>query len=442
MRIFFLSTCIYFLFFCSFLFLFFIFILLSLFQLFYLSFSFSSIFHIWNSSFLSKESILQHEQEYRNLKSNYSIHENWTQITDTMKIRDISIQGTNGKTILLFHGTNTISTVSWLPMILKLNQLGYTIIAPDIPSYGISDFDMNILDKSPHQILEYYEFVFDKYCKNRKIEKSIAIGHSFGGFLLSDFVSKHPEYFIHAIYVNPAGILPTLGKNGIYWGVFFKLGLISRFLNSYYGILTRMIYPLLNQSIDSQIYIRVLGNEENVGDFILSKFISYSYCFASWNHPNIQKILHSNVKISMIYGGNDNIMPPHNGILISALTDGKIPIYVIPKMGHCIEEEDFDLIVKVVDESITNENHEKITLEIPKNMDKLFGSYFCGKTTMEKIQHFYEKMLSSQKRQNEKIEIKVWENEKIVNMNIFEKDILHIDWNNIKINKNSSNHEI
>ena len=51
-------------------------------------------------------------------------------------------------------------------------------------------------------------------------------------------------------------------------------------------------------------------------------------------------------------------------------------------------------------------------------------------------------MLSSQKRQNEKIEIKVWENEKIVNMNIFEKDILHMDWNNIKINKNSSNHEI
>jgi pimeloyl-ACP methyl ester carboxylesterase len=434
MRIFFLTTSIYFFFFCCFLFFLFFFsipFLLSFLQLFYLSFFHSSILTIWNSSFLSKESILQHEKDYRNQKSNHSIHEYWTQITDTMKIRDIYIQGTNGKTILLFHGTNTISTISWLPIILKLNQLGYSVIAPDIPSYGISDFDMNILDKSPCKILEYYEFIFDKYCKNRNIEKSIVIGHSFGGFLLSHFVSKHPEYFIHAIYVNPAGILPTLGKNGIYWGIFFKLGFISRLFYSYYGILTRIVYPLLNGSMDSQIYIRVLGNEENVGDSILSKFISYSYYFASWNHPNIQKILHSNIKISMIYGGNDNIMPPHNGILISALTDGKIPIYIIPKMGHCIIEENWDVFVKLLNEIIKNKKHKSNTLQIPEHMNRIVGSYFCGETTMEKITYFYQQLLSFRNNKNERIKIRIWENEKIRNMNIFEKDILTIDWNNI-----------
>ncbi len=91
--------------------------------------------------------------------------------------------GEHNRSLLLNHGWES-SAIRWKPYIGKLNDLGYSVIAIDAPSHGLSK----------HNKFNAYLYSLALYPLIQHCQPEIVIGHSIGGFVSVLTGAEQPQY--------------------------------------------------------------------------------------------------------------------------------------------------------------------------------------------------------------------------------------------------------
>lgn len=116
-----------------------------------------------------------------------------------MAYMDVAAPQPNGKNVLLLHGKN-FNGYYWKDVIKFLSANGYRVIVPDQIGFGFSDkpkinYSFDLLAANTKKLLD-----------TLGISKTIVIGHSMGGMLLTRFAVLYPDVAEKLIYENPIGL--------------------------------------------------------------------------------------------------------------------------------------------------------------------------------------------------------------------------------------------
>ncbi len=255
-------------------------------------------------------------------------------------IKDADAADVSAPDVLVFiHGTAS-SSVIFFDVMKKLPR-NQKCVAIDLPNFGISG-RIN-LDKYPtNQELCacYSDIIGHTLQKLGIVERTILVAHSLGGFLSIYVADRFPIKKL--VLLNPAGILPTLGEYGYYWGVFFKAGLpsslfhlplVSRELLAY---MWRSCAPTTTTTTTTEFWISIFANPDNDGHRVLQRLITIYPFYSYWNTPAIMTLLdvYKKVPTHICFGEDDTIIPYHIGDFLSRLTRGEIIIHKIHNANH------------------------------------------------------------------------------------------------------------
>ncbi len=107
-----------------------------------------------------------------------------------------------GENLLLLHGWGT--NLSLFSAIIETAKKRYTVYAVDFPGFGGSDEP-----KEPWDVDGYVDFII-AFCKKMGIEKTVLLGHSFGGRVIIKLLSREdcPIEVEKVILTGSAGIKP------------------------------------------------------------------------------------------------------------------------------------------------------------------------------------------------------------------------------------------
>ena len=126
--------------------------------------------------------------------------------------------------LVFIHGTASSSLVFF--DVMKELPRSQKCVAIDLPNFGISGrIDLDKYPTNQELCQCYSDIIGHTLQKLGIVEHTVLVAHSLGGFLSVYVADRFPIKKL--VLLNPAGILPTLGEYGYYWGVFFKVGLPS-----------------------------------------------------------------------------------------------------------------------------------------------------------------------------------------------------------------------
>jgi len=160
------------------------------------------------------------------------------------------------------------------------------------------------------------------------LEKPVVVAHSIGGFFAMKFAKKYPTKVSKLILVDPAGMLPTLGSSGYYFGCLFKLGIPTRQLRALGGLTSfifNTIFDYKQASAKAYYWLQLNASPTAFGDRVVAKYISArdSSCLSMyWNRPALHDLLTAGVPFAFVYGETDNLMPPTQGTLVAEVAMG------------------------------------------------------------------------------------------------------------------------
>ena len=157
--------------------------------------------------------------------------EPWKVNTTVVHLRKSKLQKTR-PSLVIVHGVASGSLV-WIDCFEDLSK-HYDIYCLDIPGFGRSETPMSLRFASDSKDVVVIDNLLSLFLSNYilalGLERPFVMGHSFGGHLALIFASRYPEMTSGVILCDPAGILPTLGRYGAYWGLFFWSSLLQRLL--------------------------------------------------------------------------------------------------------------------------------------------------------------------------------------------------------------------
>lgn len=249
----------------------------------------------------------------------------------------------SSKSILFVHGVNS-GPLFFRFNILPFIEEGYNVFLLSLPGFGMADIPSKVLSFTRSQLLYFYsEFLHQLLSNKLGSHRPVVVGHSFGGFLFSHFSAKYSDDIESLVLVNTSGIFPGLDIDGRYWAVLFKLGFPNRFARQVGRCLNVIFFHTVMS--DSIVELKSLFWEfaqmscsENFGDFICSKFISLDFFTAYWNRVVLHDLVTSQVKLAIIWGCDDNIIPAHAAKLLGDLAQvygrDKVPIYYVKGGWH------------------------------------------------------------------------------------------------------------
>ena len=243
---------------------------------------------------------------------------------------------------VFIHGTASSSaaffdTMKALPSTMKC-------VAIDLPTFGVSGhIDTERYPTNEKLCIGYADVIGHTLHQMEIVEKTILVAHSLGGFLSIYVANRFPIKKL--ILLNPAGILPTLGVYGYYWGMFFKAGLPT----------TVYQLPMVSSEVLSYIarwwwtgdadnhndpniefWLSFYANPANEGHRILQRLITLRPFYSYWNTPAISTLtdVYKKVPTSICFGVEDTIIPSHIGSFLRRLTQGEIRIHNIQNANH------------------------------------------------------------------------------------------------------------
>lgn len=108
-----------------------------------------------------------------------------------------SVNTDNKGDILILHGWGR-SLIEWRYVAKNISK-NYNVYLIDLPGFGLSE-----IPQSPIDIYEYSEIIID-FLDRCKIIKPVAIGHSFGGRIVT-ILASYNNKINKAILIDPGGI--------------------------------------------------------------------------------------------------------------------------------------------------------------------------------------------------------------------------------------------
>ena len=251
-------------------------------------------------------------------------------------IKDADASDVSADILVFIHGTASSSLVFF--DVMKELPRNQKCVAIDLPNFGISGrID---LDKYPtnQELCECYSDIIGHTLQKLGIvEHTVLVAHSLGGFLSIYVADRFPIKKL--ILLNPAGILPTLGEYGYYWGMFFKAGLPSSLFHL--PLVSRELLACICRSwatttTTTEFWISLFANPDNDGHRVLQRLITIYPFYSYWNTPAFTTLMdvYKKIPTTICFGVNDTIIPYHIGDFLSRLTQGEIIIHKIQNANH------------------------------------------------------------------------------------------------------------
>ena len=168
-----------------------------------------------------------------------------------------------GQSIVMIHGVGSSGMV-WNPHFEELAKMFETIYCVDLPGFGRVCTPENLLNQKTSLaydalFVEFLSLYIDTVIPADSV--CYLYGHSFGAHLALSYAAQYPKRISGLILAHPAGILPTLGKSGAYWGILFKLSPVQRILRSIGCLGLRFIafwLHLLHQPFEAIYWLYVM----------------------------------------------------------------------------------------------------------------------------------------------------------------------------------------
>ena len=243
---------------------------------------------------------------------------------------------------VFIHGTAS-SSATFFDTMKAIPLPNIKCVAIDLPTFGISGhIDTERYPTNEKLCLAYADVIGHTLHRMDIMKQTILVAHSLGGFLSIYVAERFPIKKL--VMLNPAGILPTLGEWGYYWGLFFKTGLpttifqhpmVSSELLTYLG---RWWWKDADNvdNVKTEFWLSFLANPANEGRRILQRLITLTPFYSYWNTPAITTLLdvYKKVPTSICFGIDDTIIPSHIGSFLGRLTQGEIMIHNIKNASH------------------------------------------------------------------------------------------------------------
>ena len=272
-----------------------------------------------------------------------------------------SVVNHNDDVFVFVHGTASASIIFF--EVMKRIPANVKCIAIDLPNFGISgSINTDKHENNEDYIRCYADIIGNTLIKLNILKNTILVAHSLGGFISIYTAERYPIKKL--VLLNPAGILPTLGVYGYYWGMFFKAGLPTTLFRIHmiscelWIHLCHLIFGYNNsQDKITDFWLSFFMNNENTGHEILQRLITLRPFYSYWNTPAIMTLLdvYKKVPTHICFGEDDTIIPSHIGEFLNHLTDGEIMIHNIKNASHnpCCNIECF---LKYISSIMTGDN--------------------------------------------------------------------------------------
>ena len=315
---------------------------------------------------------------------------------------------TSTDVFVFIHGTASASatffdTMKALPPTMKC-------VAIDLPTFGVSGhIDTERYPTNEKLCIAYADVIGHSLHQMEIVEKTILVAHSLGGFLSIYVADRFPIKKL--VLLNPAGILPTLGVYGYYWGMFFKAGLpttvyqlpmISSELLTYLGRWWWTGNAGNHNDPNIEFWLSFFANPANEGHRILQRLITLRPGYSYWNTPAISTLtdVYKKVPTSVCFGVEDTICPSHIGAFLRRLTQGEIRSHNIQNANHnpCTNTECMVKFLVDTYNDTTVTKPERSWHKVPENKRKTRNhrgySYHSLEKTQESFQNVYDYILT------------------------------------------------
>ncbi len=242
---------------------------------------------------------------------------------DDIKINYIE-EGSGEETIIILHGWG--ASIPTIVPIVNLLKNRFKIYAIDLPGHGESE--------EPTRVYNTFDYadVIVEFMNRLNIEKSIFIGHSYGGKISTIISSLHPELVEKTILIDASGLIPKRT--------------LSYYLRVYSFKALRFIYTKI-----------VRGNQKEKLEKFYSRFGSDDYrdtsgimrkIFVTVVNENIRPLM-KDIKCPtlLIWGELDDATP----LYMAEIFNEEIPdsgLVVLKGAGHYSYLDDFSTFAAVV----------------------------------------------------------------------------------------------
>lgn len=219
------------------------------------------------------------------------------------------------KTIIILHGWGLNGNK--YNGLAKILSLKYKVLAPDLPGFG-----KNLTDKELY-LMDYANFLKD-FIKDKKLKNIVLLGHSFGGRVITKFLSIYnaEEYGIKAVILT--GTPLTKGKLSL-------RKLMGKLMaKAGKGILS--ILPKSTSEGSQDFFKKIVYTI--IGEWDYYKASKMRKTFTHIVSENLQTYLDKiNVPTLIVWGENDTITPLGIGIKIQKLIANS-KLIIIPNETH------------------------------------------------------------------------------------------------------------
>jgi pimeloyl-ACP methyl ester carboxylesterase len=248
--------------------------------------------------------------------------------------------------IVMIHGLR--GTHHGLDLIAK-PLVGYRIIVPDLPGFGISK------ELSNEHSVENYVLWLKGFMSELKLSQPpVLLGHSFGSIITSYYAKDYPETISKLVLVNPIGVSALEGAKAILTQIAVFYYWLSRVLPESTGMkLLSAKFSVMAMSITL-----AKTNDKKTRAFIHSEHLLHFSQFANRRVANeaFQASIHESVRdvaadlkvpTLLIAGEHDTVTPlKKQWELVKLFPNAKLE--VIDKTGHLTHYETPNEIVSMI----------------------------------------------------------------------------------------------
>jgi pimeloyl-ACP methyl ester carboxylesterase len=310
---------------------------------------------------------------------------------------------TKGDAMVMIHGTGSSAALAWSSSVDKLAH--YSIYAPDLPAFGRSELPRSVLAATPAEIEDVYADWLANYIDAVGLVKPVVVAHSIGGFFAVKFAKKYPSKVSKLILVDPAGLFPTLGSAGFYFGCLFKFGIPMRQMRRIGRVGSSVVYTLLDNvkaSAKAYYWLQLNASPTAFGDQVVAKFITPNKSFFSqcWSRPALRDLLTAGVPFAFVYGETDNLFPPSQGRLVVELSmkkkgflESEKMVGIVPGAWHMPYHVDKgDPFVDKVLRAVEAASLPEPSTHLLEKLDLLDPFLFCTSCSLSETSHAIERL--------------------------------------------------
>jgi len=221
-----------------------------------------------------------------------------------------------------------------------LAEEGYDCYALDLPGFGLSDGPAHVLGLDGDGVLDWYSEVSANLATELDLarEETLCVGHSLGAMFAVRLEARHPGRFSSLLLCNTPGLLPTFGEAGPLLGFKFVLG----FPESLFQYLGHVLCPVVNfwqtylgHGSLALFRIQRYSDRAGYGAWIVKRFNCFHWSGSGfWQTTVLAELFRSTVPTMLAYGETDAVVPPHQGDLLTRLSQGHMPCTVVRGAGH------------------------------------------------------------------------------------------------------------